>query len=81
MNERERIDVLKFVTVTLALAQNLPSCVKRIATGPQATHQISMQSVQPFRDTKKGCAHAHVQLYPPGTAARVPSINFGKTLS
>ena len=48
MNERERKIVLKNVTVTLALMQNLPSCVKRIATGPLATHQISVQSVQPF---------------------------------
>ena len=48
MNERERIDVLKCVTVTLALVQNLPSCVKRTATAPLATHHISVQSVQPF---------------------------------
>ena len=35
-NERERIDVLKCVAVTLVLVQNLPSCVKPIATGPLA---------------------------------------------
>ena len=42
MNERERTDVLKCMTVTVALVQNLPSCVKRIATGPLVTHQISV---------------------------------------
>ena len=36
MNEWERIHVLKCVTVTLALVQNVPTCVKRIATGPLA---------------------------------------------
>ena len=69
MNEREPIDVLKCVTVTFALVQNLIIRVKRIATGPLATHQISAQSVQPgvialklsFRDTESG-AHLHVRM-------------------
>ena len=51
MNERERIDVLKFVTVTLA---NLSSYVKGIATGLLATLQISVLSVQPFPKYGKG---------------------------
>ena len=34
MNEREGTHGLKCVTVTLALVQNLPSCVKRIAQLP-----------------------------------------------
>ena len=54
MNERERMDVFKCVAVTLALVQNLPFCVKRMTTGPLATHQISVQSVQPFPRYGKG---------------------------
>ena len=54
MNERGRIDVLKCVTVMLALVQNLPSYVKQKATGPLAAHQISVQSVQPFPRYVKG---------------------------
>ena len=45
MNERERKDVIKCVAVTLAVVQNLPFCVKRIAAGPLATQQILVQSV------------------------------------
>ena len=84
MKERERTDVFKCMTVTLALVQNLPFCVKRIATGPLATHQISLQSVQQFPRYGEGMhTCTHVQLYPPGTAARahVPNINFCKALS
>ena len=84
MNEREREDVLKCVTVTLALVQNLPSCVKRIATGHLVTHQISVQSVQPYPRYGEGMhTCTRVQLYPPGIAARahVLNINFRKTLS
>ena len=61
MKERERVDVLKCVTITLALVRNLPSLVKRIATSPLATHKISVQSVQPFPRYGKGmrtCARA-----------------------
>ena len=82
MNEWERVDVLKCVTVTLAVVQNLQSCVKRITTGPLATNQISVQSAQPFprlRDyVQITRLRDYVQLYPEGTAARkhVPNINF-----
>ena len=71
MNELEPIDVLKCATVTLPLVRNLPPFVKRIATGPLATHQ-SVQSVQPFpRYGKAGTsARAHVLL--------CPTINFCK---
>ena len=83
MNERDGMDALKCETVTLALVQNLPSSVKRKATGPLATHQISVQSVQPFPRYGKGmrtCTRTAV----PGTAARAhvpnPNISFCKTL-
>ena len=68
----------------IALVQNLPSYVKRIATGRLATHQIPVQSVEPFPRYVEGMhTCTHVQLYPPGTAARahIPNINFRKTLS
>ena len=86
MNERERIDVLKCAAATLALGQNLPSCVKRIATGPLATYQISVQSVEPFPRYGKGmrlrtCTLAAVHSGDSCTRANVPIINFCKTLS
>ena len=55
--------MLKFVTVTLALEENLPSCVKTIATDPLATHEISVHFVQLFPRYGKGmrqCSRAAV---------------------
>ena len=48
---------------------------------PNTKFQCSPSSRSP--DTENGCARAPVQLYPPGTAARVhyvPNINFCKML-
>ena len=70
MNERERMNVLRCVTVPLAFAQNLPPCVKRKATGPLSTHQISVQSVQPFPRYGTG----------KGTAARAHMLTCSSTL-
>ena len=39
--------------------------VKRIASGPLTVHELSAQSARGHpRDTEKGCASAHVLLYP-----------------
>ena len=73
MNEWERMDVLKCVTVTLVSVQNLPSRVKRLAAGPLATHQISVQSVQPFptyRKRVRTCTRAAVPFGYSCTCAR-----------
>ena len=59
INEQERIDVLKCVTVARGLVQI--SCVKRIASGPLATHQISVRSVRPFPIYGKG-EHLHLHM-------------------
>ena len=67
MNEGEQIDVLKCVTITVALVQNLPFCVKSMATGPPATHHVSVQSVEPFPRYGKEMRTC-TRLYPPGTA-------------
>ena len=63
MSEREQIDVLKFVPVTLALVQNLPSRVKRTATGPLKPHtKFQCSPFNRSRHKEKGCAHAHVHV-------------------
>ena len=59
MNERERIYVLKCVTVTLALVQNIPSCVKHIALVPSHTPNVS--AVRPaVLEVRKRDAIAHM---------------------
>ena len=48
-------------------------CVKRIASGPLTTHQVSAQSIQPFPRYEKRCACAHVHLHPTITFSKVTS--------
>ena len=74
MNERERTDVLKClyaVQLHVRPCKYSQSCVKRIDSGPLATHQVSAQSVQPSPRYGKGVR----------TCTCTPTINFCKTPS
>ena len=56
------------VQLYLRLGRYPPSCVKRIASGPLTTHQISAQSVHSFQRYRKGactCTRTRVVCTPP----------------
>ena len=82
MSERGRIDVLKCMTADVRKCRYPPPCVKCIAGGPLATHQISVWSVRPFPRYGKGGtsapAHADVPIH---SVQRIPSSTFVKGLA
>ena len=76
MKERERKDVLKWVVQLHVRSCGHPlSSIKRTASGPLTTHQVSAQSVQPFTRHGKGDTSARAQV----RKRTCTPVNFYKT--